>query len=68
MAARAHSVRHQDAEETIVLVRRHLHQEAMVASADQDADLDAAVHHDFREPSQALVRDFHLSASEGAEA
>jgi hypothetical protein len=66
MGAKAHPVRHQDAEEMTCLVRQHLRQQATVASADQDAVPDVAVHHDFREPFQALVRGFHLSASAGA--
>ena len=49
------------------LVRRDLRQEIAVASADRDADLDAAVRRSFREPSLAPDHDCHPSASAGAE-
>lgn len=68
MDAKVHPVHHhRDAEETFCLVRRRLRQEAAGASADQDADPDAAVRHNFRESSPALVRDFRQSAWAGAQ-
>jgi hypothetical protein len=49
------------------LVRRDLRQEKAVASADRDADLDAAVRRNFRELSLELGRGFHPSALAGEE-
>jgi hypothetical protein len=49
------------------LVRRRLLQEAMAASADQVADLDAAVRRNFQEWFRALGRDCHPSAWAGEE-
>ena len=70
MDAKVHPARpvHRNAVGMIGLVRRDLRQETAVASADQDADLDAAVRHNFRESYPAQGRDCHPSASAGAQA
>jgi hypothetical protein len=65
----ARPVHHQDAEETIGLVRRDLRRQRADGSAGPDADhLDAAAHHHHscRELSQELGRDFPPSASADA--
>jgi hypothetical protein len=63
----ARPVHHRDAEEMICLVRPDLHLKAVDASADQVAVPDAVGRRNFRELSPAPVRDFHPSASVGAE-